>query len=97
MQADLEPVWILHVDGTSNSQGSGGELILANSKGIIAECALCFSFKAINNQAKYEALIAVFKLAKELHEKNLRVFADSQLVANQVMREYKARNTTMAK
>ena len=49
--------YTLHVDGASNEQGSGAGLVLKNPKGVVAEYALRFSFKASNNQAEYEALI----------------------------------------
>lgn len=54
----LEPTWILHMDGASNSLGSGAGLILTNSEGVVAEYALIFPVKALNNQVDYEALLA---------------------------------------
>lgn len=74
-------IWALHVDGASNSQGSSAGLILTNWKGIIIKFALYFTFKVSNNQAKYEALLASLKVAKELGMKRLKVFIDFQLVA----------------
>ncbi|XP_072056333.1 uncharacterized protein [Arachis hypogaea] len=50
--------WVLFVDGASNPQGSGAGILLQNPKGVIIEHSLRFSFKASNNQAEYEALIA---------------------------------------
>ena len=37
-----DPVWILHVDGASNSSRSGTGLIITNSDGFVAEYALRF-------------------------------------------------------
>lgn len=54
--------WIFHVDGVSNSQGSGAGLILACPEGTVVEYALCFLFPATNNQAEYEALLAGMRL-----------------------------------
>lgn len=48
-QPHVDSVWILHVDGTTNSQGSRVGMILANSEGEVAKYALCFLFKATNN------------------------------------------------
>ena len=50
--------WILSVDGSSNHQGSGVGVILEGPSGLLIEPSLKFAFKANNNQAEYEALIA---------------------------------------
>ncbi|XP_072071949.1 uncharacterized protein [Arachis hypogaea] len=50
--------WSLFVDGASNPQGSGAGILLESPEGIILEHSLRFSFKASNNQAEYETLIA---------------------------------------
>ena len=92
-----QPTWVLHVDGASNFQGSGAGLIIAEPNGFVFEYALRFSFKATNNQAEYEALITGLKLAARLEVKNLKVFTDSQLVVGQTIREYEARDPTLAK
>lgn len=76
-------IWVFHVDGAFNSQGYGIGLILTNSKGVLIEYALQFTFKASNNQAKHEALLANLKIAKELGVKRLKVFIDSKLVVGQ--------------
>ena len=39
-----------------------------------------------NNEAKYEALIAGFCLTRELQAINLRIYNDSKLVVNQVIK-----------
>ena len=92
-----EDAWILHVDGASNSGGSGAGLILANGDGVVAECALRFQFPATNNQAEYEALLAGLRVSRELGVTNLKAFSDSQLVAGQVSGEYVAHDPQMAK
>jgi len=57
---------MLSVDGSSNQQGSGAGIILEGHNGVLIEQALRFAFKASNNQADYEALIAGMLLAKEM-------------------------------
>ncbi|XP_038986795.1 uncharacterized protein LOC120112114 [Phoenix dactylifera] len=44
---------------------------------------------------EYEALVAELKLAKELGVKDLRAFSDSQLVVNQILGDFEAREPTM--
>ena len=59
-------------------------------------CALRFGFKASNNEAEYEALIAGLKLAKEMKVESLDIFSDSHLVVCQINEEYQAREEKMA-
>ena len=73
---DLTSTWVLHIDGASNAQDSGTDLILTNFEGVITEYALRFNFKALNNQTKYKALLADLKIAKKLNIDNLKVFTD---------------------
>ena len=68
------------MDGSSNEGGSGVGLILVRPKGHQMHCALRFRFKASNNEAEYEALIAGLNLAKEMKVKSLEIFSYSQLV-----------------
>ena len=44
------------------------------------EYALRINFKASNNKAEYETLLAGLKIAKELGTDNLKVITDSQLI-----------------
>jgi ribonuclease HI len=53
---------------------------------------LRFAFKASNNQAEYEALLAGMKLAKEMDITDLKAKRDSQLVTNQVSREFQVKD-----
>ncbi len=89
--------WTLHVDGSSNSGGSGAGLILTSPEGVVAEQALRLEFPASNNMAEYEALVAGLKLAKELGVEDLKAFSDSQLVVNQIVGDFEARDPTMQK
>ncbi|KAK2368151.1 hypothetical protein QL285_081376 [Trifolium repens] len=80
--------WILSVDGASNLRGSGAGVIPEGPDGVLIEQSLRFAFKASNNQAEYEALIAGMKLAREMEVTDLRAKSDSQLVINQVSGDY---------
>ncbi|GAV75195.1 hypothetical protein CFOL_v3_18674 [Cephalotus follicularis] len=57
-------LWKLFVDGSSCVFGSGEGLVIASPDGWTIEYALRFGFKAINNEAKWEALIARLTIAK---------------------------------
>jgi len=80
--------WVLSVDRSSNQQGSGVGVILEGPIGLLIEQALRFAFKASNNQAEYETLIAKMLLAKELRARSLLVNSDSLLITGQVIDEY---------
>ncbi|KAI9180541.1 hypothetical protein LWI28_005866 [Acer negundo] len=54
-----------------------------------------FEFRATNNEAKYEALLAEMKVAEELGADFLLVKSDSKLVVNQVSRLYHANGDNM--
>ena len=59
--------------------------------------ALRFAFKATNNQAEYEALIAGLNLARNLQVQNLSIFSDSQIVVRQTAGEYATNDLVLAK
>ncbi|XP_039687770.1 uncharacterized protein [Medicago truncatula] len=90
-------VWILSVDGLSNIKGSGAGIILEGPGDLLIEQSLKFDFKASNNQAEYEALIAGMLLAREMGAKNLRARSDSQLMTNQISGEYQTRDQQLSK
>jgi len=91
------PEWILSVDGASNQKGSGAGVVLEGPGGILIEQSLRFSFKASNNQAEYEALIAGMLLAKEIRAKKLSARSDSLLVTGQFNGEFSAKDPQLAK
>ncbi|GJT23265.1 reverse transcriptase domain-containing protein [Tanacetum coccineum] len=92
---ELPEPWILFMNGSSYTYGSGAGLILTNPEGMEFTYALRFKFDAINNEAEYEALIAGLKIAEQMGIKNLQANVDSRLVANQVNETYVAKETDM--
>ncbi|XP_064966400.1 uncharacterized protein LOC135675135 [Musa acuminata AAA Group] len=89
--------WTLHVDGSANSRGAGAGLVLLAPNERSFERSLRFGFKATNNEAEYEALLAGLRLDLEMQVAAIRVLTDSQLVAEQLNDGYKAWDATMAK
>nr|KYP74436.1 Uncharacterized protein Mb2253c family [Cajanus cajan] len=79
-----EQIWTLHVDGSSNVKGSGADIILEGPNDMMLELAIKFDFKATNNQAEYEALLAGLTLAKDVGIKRLKCCSDSKLITEQV-------------
>nr|GEW34843.1 reverse transcriptase domain-containing protein [Tanacetum cinerariifolium] len=58
---------------------------------------LRFQFAASNNEAGYEALVAVLRRATQIGVKNIQVNIDSKLVANQVLGTYVAKEDNVIK
>jgi len=54
----------VNVDGASNYQGSGVDIILISQKGIRVEKSFGLGFPASNNEVEYEALLAVLKISR---------------------------------
>ncbi|KAJ9555927.1 hypothetical protein OSB04_010541 [Centaurea solstitialis] len=94
MLQDNKP-WILHVDGSSNVRGSGLGVVLKPSHGGNIVYSIRCDFKATNNEAEYEALIAGLDIAHKLGAKQLHVRSDSLLVTNQVNGEFQAKDSKM--
>ena len=69
--------------------------MLITLKGKVIEYALKFQFKATNNEAEYEVVIAGFQLYKALEARRISLKTDSYLVVNQILGEYKVRDANM--
>ncbi|XP_012851807.1 PREDICTED: uncharacterized protein LOC105971499 [Erythranthe guttata] len=91
------PTWSVNVDGSSTTTGGGAGIVLTNPDGDEFEYAQRFEFTASNNVAEYEALIAGIRLALAAGARKLLIQSDSQLVVNQVLGVYEAKEDTMAK
>ena len=89
------PVWKLSIDGATNAQGSGVGLILTSPGGIDIEYALNFGFRASNNKAEYEAVIAGINLAHSMEVDQLEVCSDSQLVVKKIEDTYEPNGEKM--
>ncbi|KAL0421739.1 UNVERIFIED_CONTAM: putative protein K02A2.6 [Sesamum latifolium] len=72
--------WLLHVDGSSTTQGSGAGIVITTPQGEDLEFAIKFDFKASNNEAEYEALVISLRMAHETGAKHLMAYSDSQLI-----------------
>nr|XP_011470652.1 PREDICTED: uncharacterized protein LOC105353311 [Fragaria vesca subsp. vesca] len=88
-------IWELHVDGSSNNRLSGAGIIITDPEGHSYEYALRFEFKASNNIAAYEALIAGIQLCRKLGALHIHIFSDSQHVVNQVAGDFKANQNNL--
>ena len=85
----------MHVDKSSNTHGSRAGIVITTPEGDAVECAMRFDFKVTNNQAEYEALLAGLRVCIALGADELEIYSDSQVVVNQVLDEYQAREEHM--
>ncbi|XP_059627354.1 uncharacterized protein LOC132270172 [Cornus florida] len=68
---------------------------LQTPEGATLHRAIRLEFRATNNEAEYEALLAGPRLAKELKVKSLVAFSDSHLLIRQVTGEYGTKDETI--
>ena len=92
----LDSSWKVFVDGSSTSKRAGAGVVLQSPEGLVIEQAVTLGFKASNNEAEYEALIAGLNSAKILEARSVVIFSDSQLVTSQLSGDYQARDDRMA-
>ncbi|GJW68943.1 reverse transcriptase domain-containing protein [Tanacetum coccineum] len=87
----LKNIWKLYTDEASSSDGSGVGLMLVSPEGKEFTYALRFEFKITNNEAEFETLLTGLRTAMDMEIKDLAIFVDSKLVANQVKGLFEAR------
>jgi ribonuclease HI len=87
--------WTVNIDGSSTKEMSGAGVVLVSPEKDKFEYALQLRFRATNNKAEYEALLAGLKLSKSMGIENLTVKSDSQLIVGQVKGEYEAKEDRM--
>ncbi|KAK1662541.1 hypothetical protein QYE76_050700 [Lolium multiflorum] len=93
---DLSTTWTMNFDGSKRLEGAGAGVILISPEGDKLKYVLRMTFpNASNNEAEYEALIHGMKMAKACGATRLKIFGDSQLVAQQVMNQCDAVNDSM--
>nr|GEX55131.1 reverse transcriptase domain-containing protein [Tanacetum cinerariifolium] len=99
LEKDDTESWTLFTDGASSPKGLGAGLVLIgpSESGIEYTYALRLTFPSTNNEAKYEALLAGLRIARQMNISNIEVKVDSKLVASQINGIYKASKDSMIK
>lgn len=59
--------WALHTDGSFSKDGLGAGIILVSLQGDKLTYALRFKFSCSNNDAEYEALLAILQQARSMN------------------------------
>nr|AAV31299.1 putative polyprotein [Oryza sativa Japonica Group]AAV32107.1 putative polyprotein [Oryza sativa Japonica Group] len=87
--------WTMHFDGSKRLTGTGARVVLISPTGERLSYVLWIHFSASHNVAEYEALLHGLRIAISLGIRRLIVRGDSQLVVNQVMKEWSCLDDNM--
>src|SRR5438128_12538426 len=85
----------MYFDGSLMIEGAGAGIVLTSPTGERLKYVLQLHFPASNNVAEYEALLHGLRIAISLGIRRLAVRGDSELVVNQVQKEYSCTSTKM--
>ncbi|XP_073030681.1 uncharacterized protein [Primulina eburnea] len=97
---DNEDPWKVYVDGSSSTDGSGVEEVLILPAGDEVKLDIRLDFRAFNNEAEYDAVLAGLWVAMNVGAVRVFVFSDSQLVAQQmkgILKKENEKADTLAK
>ncbi len=88
---------LLYVDGScSGNPGEGGAgAVIKDGEGRIVSRIKKYLGSVTNNRAEYQALIAGLEEAQRLGMREVEVYLDSELVANQVNGVYRVRDAAL--
>jgi ribonuclease HI len=94
--ASIQPeLWTMYFDGSLMKTGAGAGLLFVSPLGKHLCYVLCLHFPASNNMAKYDALVNGLHITIELGVRRLDARGDSQLVIDQVMKNFHCRDPKM--
>ena len=78
------PSWKVFMDNVSSAVGAGVGIVIITPEGIKLEHSFSLGFRASNNEAEYEALLAGLRVASDLGAMEVEIYFDSRLLVNQV-------------
>jgi ribonuclease HI len=86
---DMSNYWTIYVDGSKRVSGAGAGVVLVSLQGDKMRYVLCMrSANPSNNEAEYEAVLHGMRMAKACGATCIKIHGDSNLIAQQVMKEY---------
>ena len=74
--------WRVFVDGASSTMGAGAGIVIITLEGIRLEHSFRFGFRALNNKAEYEALLAGLRTVLGIGARDVEIYSDSRLVVS---------------
>jgi ribonuclease HI len=80
--------WTIFVDGSKRVSGAGAGVVLVSPQGDRMRYVLCMRFSnPSNNEAEYKAVLHGMCMAKACGATRIKIHGDSNLIAQQVMKE----------
>src|SRR6266542_1318566 len=86
----------MYFEGSLMIEGAGAGIMLISPTGERLKYILQLHFPTSNNAAEYEALLHGLRIAISLGIRRLAVRGDSELVVNQVQKEYSCTSTKIS-
>ena len=74
--------WRVFMDGAQSAMGASAGIVIITSKGIWLEYSFRLGFRASNNEAEYEALLAGLRTILGMGARDVEIYSDSRLVVN---------------
>ena len=87
--------WRVFVDSASSAMGVGAGIVIITPEEKQLEHSFRLGFRASNNEAEYEALLAELKTVLGMDAQNVEAYLDSRLVVNQVQGSFEACDSQM--
>jgi ribonuclease HI len=85
---DLSNCWTIYVDGSKRVSGAGAGVVLVSPQGDKMRYVLRMRYtNPSNNEAEYEAVLHGMRMAKAYGATRTKIHGDSNLIAQQVMKE----------
>ena len=69
--------WKVFVDGASSAMGADAGIVIITLEGIRLEHSFRLGFRAFNNEAEYEALLAGLKIVLGMGAQDVEAYSDS--------------------
>ncbi|XP_074299422.1 uncharacterized protein LOC141630515 [Silene latifolia] len=88
---DVLPPWQMYFDGAATRDGAGTGVVFLSPEGHMLPYSFVLTEMCSNNVAEYQALILGLQMAIEIGVKDLDIYGDSLLVANQVLDKFKVK------
>ena len=76
--------WKVFVDDISSAMGASARIVIITPEGIWLEHSFRLGFRASNNEAEYEALLARLRTVLDMGARDVEIYSDSWLVVSQV-------------
>jgi ribonuclease HI len=85
---NMSNCWTIYVDGSRRVSRAGVGVVLVSPQGDKMRYILCMRFtNPLNNEAKYKAVLHSMHMAKACGATRIKIHGDSNLIAQQVMKE----------